>query len=180
MSAYVCHEFHIATCAQIIKDSGIAEVEDIARPDIAVLLARQNMLSVAWRYGPEGHAAYGQMIRTVLGELVGSDWEVDGDAIAVAQATVGDVLAGQLTGTPAEFLAACRWASPRRYEAEEAHAYLRCLRYQSCENPDWSTCMVARWIEQAISEQARRMEEKLLRGRHVWQVNYPNVALPAA
>ena len=173
MSAYICHEWHIATCAVIVKDSEIGELADVSRQDIAVELARANMLSVAWRYGPEGQVAYADMTRKLLGELAASQWEVDGDAIALAQAGSEGVLAAHLDGSPAEYLAACRWASTSSCEPEEAHAYLRCLRYQSCEPPDWKESEACRWIEAALQCQAQRMEAKLLCGRHVWQVPHP-------
>ena len=50
MSAFICNETHIATCARLIGET-VAEAGNLAPGDVAASLAEENLLSVDCRYG---------------------------------------------------------------------------------------------------------------------------------
>ncbi len=161
MSAFICNETHIATCAEIVRTLGPAEVREMERGDIAAVLALENMKSVAFRYGPEGQEIYDRMMAPMIGQgftvLRGGPAEED---------PLSEMLPGGQTGR--EYAASCRLARPIvEYSPAEAHAWLSCLEYQSCEHPGWEGCEARAWIHAVQHGLALRIRDGLLGGREV-------------
>lgn len=169
MSAYICSPIHIATCAQLIKDAGKydREIESMTVADIAIELAKANMASVAWRYGPEGQAAYAGLLNFIGSHLSDAGYTPDQVIANVGTTDLEDMLGDQ---TVNEYLAACRWARPHPSTPAEAWQYLRCYRYQSCEPPQWDASKVNGWVTLALEDQGEKMSEIDLNGRFVWDV----------
>ena len=159
MSAFICNETHIATCAAIMKEAGLDALRTVSRADLAEAMARENLMSVAWRYGPEGCKAYSDLMQEHIGQLQDQGWTIM-EGGASEEDPLADMLGEGADGR--SYMQACRTAAPADYEAEEAYQYLSCWRYQSCEHPEWDTSPLngqsgyARWL------MAERMKDKLL------------------
>ena len=180
MSAFICHEYHIATCAEIVKQSDPHGLRDTPRADIAVAMAKENLASVAYRYGPEGQAAYAPLLNAIVGGLVESGWKTS-DVVSGAPPAEADPLADMLPDgvTVPEYVAACRWAEPvAGWSPAEAHQYLACLAYQSCEHPEWAKSPVREWVDFAFGWLSDRLVRTTLAGRHVWEVPHPTEKKP--
>lgn len=170
MSAFICNPRHIATCAEFIVDR--QRHSNLKRPDVAVELARENVASVAFRYGPTGQAIYAELIGATVGEAAATVEAITSKATRGfspgAEATVADMLPeGQTT---AEYIAACRFAEPVDCMSTEAFMHLQCLDYQSCEHPEWQGSQAQEWIRRACMSLAYDIVRASLRDRHVWEV----------
>ena len=178
MSAFVCSKTHIATCAQAIHKELEGHESLPNEIDIRMMLAKENVASVAWRYGPEGHAAYAPLLGAILGELSEKGWDADRlVAAGLKDKSINE--ACFVEGyTVAQFLMDCRTASPQPHTAAEAFMYLSCLSYQSCEHPEWEQSEACRLIEQ--TERSMGLDQKTvneqLKGRHVWECMDPEPA----
>ena len=150
MSAFICNETHIATCARIIADS-VPAAANMDPADIAQALALENLKSVAFRYGPEARDLYEREMGMAAG-----DPGPEEDPLA-------DMIPGEQTGRA--YMEACRIAAPISCSTAEAHAYLGCLDYQSCEHPQWPESAAWGWIGTARDTVALEMRDELLAGK---------------
>ncbi len=173
MSAFVVTAEHIATCAQIIMEN----VYEFARekPDdesIRMDLAMANVISVAWRYGPEGQRAYAPILSAIIGNLDDAGWDTSGTQLPESTSDVNNACFDD-EYTVTQYLDDCRSATPIVYTPSEAWMYLSCLEYQSCEPPEWEGCKMQSWICQAQNGLAYRLVKSVLGSRHVWEVREP-------
>ena len=177
MSAFVVNAAHIATCAKVIFETVFKHERD--RPDekaIRADLALANIASVAWRYGPDGEAAYAPMLGMIAEQLKGAGYgaaQVTGPSPSTEDIDKACFCEGY---TWQQFLKDCESADSVKYSPAEAFQYLSCLNYQSCELPDWKTSKVCEWIRDAQMDLADEMVEKQLDGRHVWVVEEEAIA----
>ena len=155
MSAYICKPVHIATCAAIIMESVKFDDPKPSAASIAVELARENIISVSYRYGPEGRAAYAPILKAITSTLADAGWkpsqtiESNNNAGKDNQA-IHEMLAEE--ETPASYIAQCRWAKPIEYTKTEAIMYLTCLRYQSNEHNKWKESDAYKWSSDALAK----------------------------
>ena len=169
MSAFVCHEIHIATCAHMVKQADLHDLADTSAADIAVELGKENLASVAYRYSDRGRAIYAEILAPIVEAMIAGS-----NAVAL-EPTEGVDMLGDMLGdmTPAQYLAACRWAKPVHCTTAEAWQYTACLIYQSCEHPEWTACTAREWLRRTSENLGRSMAKAVLGKRHVWEVPYP-------
>ena len=155
MSAHLCDAEDIAQCAAIIKAQLTyhPDVRDAAASDIAVVLAGENIASVAYRYGPEGQALYDEMLAPLVGN---ADHVPTIDKFSELPGPIGYESA-------AAYLADCRWKTPKAHPANAVTGFqtLRSLEYQSCEHPQWHKSKACEWVHEAMLRLAREMAEIL-------------------
>ena len=164
MSAYICNETHIATCAAIIRALGPPNVREMATADIAEALALENMKSVAWRYSPEGNDTYAKAMAPIIGQAVEQGFTVE-EWGPGEEDPLQDMLPGGQTGR--EYMDTCRQAQPVGYSVSEGYAYLSCLNYQSCEHPGWDESGPQEWIGTAMGGLATQIQAEFHGGREV-------------
>ena len=76
MSAYIVNPTHIATCARIIREIVFQYEDDPpSDTDIRMDLAMANVISVAYRYGPEGQRDNQAMFASTLAKLSDASWD---------------------------------------------------------------------------------------------------------
>ena len=170
MSAYVVTPAHIATCAKIIREIIFHfDKNPPSDSDVRMDLAMANVISVTFRYGPEGRRAYASIFSSILGQLDDAGWDTSG---VDHPEGVSDINAACFEEgyTVSDYLRDCRSAEPRRYSHAEACEYLSCLNYQSCEPPNWPDSKVRMWILESKSYLASRLAKQVLGDRHVWEV----------
>ena len=192
MSAWICPPRHIATCAKAIcetaADSSLHEV------DVRMLLAKENVASVAYRYGPAGHAAYAPILNEIvegLAEQGHKPENIQVTSVGQNEPDVDTICFGDGDYTTAQYFMDCRTATPVPYTDSEAYMYLGCYQYQACEHSEWEESKAFELTERAILalaarvagvplggaksdeeilEQASIAIDKELHGRHVWLV----------
>lgn len=170
MSAWVLTPKHIATCAKAIDE--ILDIRGKERADIAETLARENLASVAFRYGPEGEELYSKLFGHITERLekLEEGHVVEFVTSSDSDFNLGDMIPGDLS-VP-EYIVACRNAEPLQDASEaEQHQYLSCLNYQSCEHPQWQESDARAWIVEAQSELAYACVQQILGDRHVWTID---------
>ena len=156
MSAFVVSPTHIATCAQIVRkivfkyDKNPPSDENI-RMDLAIA----NVISVIWRYGPEGEKAHATMFSNILDSLSQSGWNTDTAKLPQGTEDVNEACFDE-GYTVSIYLDECRAASPLACSHAEANEYLSCLHYQSCEPPGWQESKVRMWILQSKVSSCRQ------------------------
>lgn len=165
MSAFICTPLHIATCAAIVKAAEIRDLEETSREDIAEEFARENMRSVAFRYGDEGREFYKKLMAPIIEHFEA----MDGVQVVAGGPADGESLADMMDQSPTEFIAECRAAPVAAHAKAEAFMYLACLEYQSCEHPEWRKSKARRWIELAQLGLGYDLAKNALQG-HVWTV----------
>ena len=172
MSAFICSPRHIATCAEVIKKEVIDHGSDPkTRDEVAVILASENITSVAWRYSPEGAGFYAKMMAPIIESITASEGlthEAPGLEIADSPADLPGLMEGE---TIPSFIEKCRKAAPVPHTPPEGFMYLECLNYQSCEHAGWPSSQAYDWITQAKAGLAYDVIRKDLAGRHVWTVD---------
>ena len=179
MSAFVVSAAHIATCAQIIREIVFHYHDDPPSDEsIRIDLAMANVISVAYRYGPEGELANQPMFDTILGNLSDSGWDTTNAALPAGTSDVNEACFDD-GYTVTDYLADCRSAEAVHYTPAEAVQYLSCLNYQSCEAPDWEDTKVRRWILESQSYLAGKLARIVLGERHVWEVRETESVLVA-
>ena len=179
MSAFVVSAAHIATCAKIIREIVFHYQKDAPSDEsIRTDLAMANMISVAWRYGPEGQLAYQPMFASILNNLCDAGWDTTNAALPAGTSNVNEACFDE-GYTVTDYLADCRSAEAVHYNHAEACEYLACLQYQSCEPPEWNDSKVRMWILESKSILAGRLAKQVLGGRHVWMVREPETVLVA-
>ena len=173
MSAFVVSATHIATCAQIVREI-IFKYDDNPPSDesIRMDLAMANVISVAWRYGPEGEKAHAKMFSDILDSLCQSGWNTTRAELPQGTDSVNEACFDE-GYTVSNYLDDCRAAAPLIYSHAEACEYLSCLHYQSCEPPGWQQSKVRMWILQSNSYLAGKMARQILGDRHVWEARDP-------
>ena len=179
MSAFVVTPTHIATCAQIIREI-VFHYDDDPPSDqsIRMDLAMANVISVAYRYGPDGARAYASMFATILGNLSDSGWDTTNAALPAGTSDVNEACFDE-GYTVTDYLADCRSAEAVHYNHAEACQYLSCLNYQSCEPPEWKDNKVRMWILESQSYLAGKLARIVLGEHHVWEVRKPESVLVA-
>ncbi len=180
MSAFVVTATHIATCAQIVREI-IFKYDDNPPSDesIRMDLAMANVISVAWRYGPEGEKVYAGMFSNILDSLKSSGWDTSQAELPQGTEDVNKACFEE-GYTVSNYLDDCRSAAPLVYSHAEACEYLSCLHYQSCEPPEWNASRVRTWIVESKAYLAGKMADQILGSRHVWEARDPEpAAVPA-
>ena len=173
MSAYVVSAAHIATCAQIIREIVFHYHDDPPSDEsIRMDLAMANVISVAYRYGPEGERANQPMFASILGNLSDAGWDTTNAALPAGIRDVNEACFDE-GYTVTDYLADCRSAEAVHYSHAEACQYLSCLDYQSCEPPEWKDSKVRMWILESQSYLAGKLARIVLGERHVWEVRKP-------
>ena len=174
MSAFVVNPTHIATCARIIREI-VFEYKDDPPSDesIRMDLAIANVISVAWRYGPEGQQAYAPIREKIIGQLDAAGYNTNGTQLPQAISDVNEACFDD-GYTVTDYLNDCRSAEAIPYNDTEACEYLSCLNYQSCEPPDWKDSKVRLWILESKSFLAGRLAQQILGNRHVWAAREPD------
>lgn len=169
MSAFICNPLHVSTCAAIIAPGPTRMRVDTARE-----LAATNVASVAYRYSPSGRASYASLIGDIVTALVAAGYEPrDIKCSLHSDFGIRDLLGDK---SAAEHIAECCWTEPlkRHWQLEEAAKWLRCLRYQSCEHPEWEDSDANKWTEAKLAEIYEAVPpdeiERRLKGRHVWEL----------
>ena len=163
MSAFICSPAHIATCAKILCETVIdveGEEESRTEEDIRRALAQANVASVAWRYGPEGKAAYAPMINAVA-KAFGAVVDLE-----PSETNVDRICFGDSSRTIAGYAVECCDAEAIDYTEAEGFKYLSCLEYQSCEHPEWEQSEVREWVRLAKDELANDVVEEVLGEAH--------------
>ena len=170
MSAHVCNPTHIATCAQIIREMTHNQ-DPPSEIDIRMTLAKENVASVAWRYGPEGQAAYAPLLGAIMGELMKKGWDANQIASPGAQVET-DINEACFGGesTVAQYFMDCRTATPQPWTEPEAYMYLNCYSYQACEHPEWKDSEAYRLAQESEELLAWNVMKQQLEGRDVWEV----------
>ena len=176
MSAWICTATHIATCAKIIHEKVLdPKTDPRTEMDIRMLLAKENVASVAWRYGREHVELYVPMINKIL-EKMGTD-EKDVQIARNAKPVVKSInkaCFGDSGHTVEKYFEECRTAEPVEYTDAEAHMHIGCLNFQSCEPPEWEASEAHRLLLAAKKELPSEDEaERELDGRHVWGIPDP-------
>ena len=168
MSAFICTHDHIATCAAAIKQHA-SDVDNIEESGIRLMLAKENMDSVAYRYGPVGAKVYARMFTEQLCGSEALQRAEEEISQRDAEAELREMLPGGMSSV--EFLSLCESAEPQPQTNEELVKRLGCLEYQSCEHPEWKTSESRRWIHETLAALARELADKALNGRHVWDMD---------
>ena len=173
MSAFVVSTSHIATCAQIVREI-VFHYDDAPPSDesIRMDLAMANIISVTWRYGPEGREAYAKSMAGILEQLSDAGWETIETSIAESTSDA-NVACFEDGYTVSNYLADCRAANASTYNNAEAFQYLSCLEYQSCEPPGWEKNKVRDWIISCQVVLGARLAREILSRRHVWELSEP-------
>ncbi len=174
MSAFVVNPTHIATCAQIIREI-VFQYEDNPPSDenIRMDLAMANIISVAYRYGPDRQRAYAPIVAAVLGQLDDTGNNTNNIQLPEGISDVNEACFDD-GYTVADYLNDCRAAEAIRYSSAEACEYLSCLHYQSCEPPEWEANKVRIWILESKSVLAGRLARQILGNRRVWSTREPD------
>ena len=169
MSAYVVNPTHIATCARIIREI-IFKYDDDPPSEESVRsdLAMANVISVAYRYGPEGERVNQAMFAPILAQLSDAGWDTANAAPPAGIANVNEACFED-GYTVSNYLDDCLSAEPVDYDHAEACEYLACLNYQSCETPEWVDSKVRMWILESKSVLAGRLARQVLGERRVWE-----------
>ena len=168
MSAYICNPTHIATCAKIVINEKAAPSLILHQADIAEKLGRENVASVAWRYGSEGTATYAEMMAKFLNGI---------SALQTRPSMDDGGLPGMVESVSVpEYLFRCRSFAPIEYTPAEGYMYLACLSYQSCEHPRWKDTQANKWITSAMQALAYAMANDKLGHRRVWEVDDAELA----
>ncbi len=179
MSAYVVSAAHIATCAAIIREIVFHYHDDPPSDEsIRMDLAMANVISVAYRYGPDGERANQPMFDAILGELSDSGWDTTNASLPAGTSDVNEACFDE-GYTITDYLADCRSAEAAHYIPAEAVKYLSCLDYQSCEPPEWKDSKVRMWILESQSYLAGTLARIALGERHVWEVRETESVLVA-
>ena len=174
MSAFVVNPAHIATCAKIIREIVFRYEDDPpSDTDVRMDLAMANVISVAFRYGPEGRRSYASIFSTIIGKLDDAGWDTSNAQLPEGTSDVNEACFDD-GYTVTAYLDDCRSAEPIRYSHAEACEYLSCLSYQSCEPPNWEQSKVRLWILVSKAFLAGRLARTLLGKRRVWEVREPN------
>ena len=167
MSAFVVSPEHIATCAEIIRSTTF-EYHDANAPDDAAIrteLAIANVASVAWRYGPDGQAAYAPMLAAIV-ETLTQETEVSTPK-AIDDVDKACFYDGH---TWMQYVEDCQAAEPVNYTPAEGWQYLSCLHYQACEPPEWKESKVYKWMLEAKAALGDQLVRREIGDRHVWEV----------
>lgn len=179
MSAYVVNPTHIATCARIIREIIFRYHDDPPSDEsIRTDLAMANVISVAYRYSPEGERVNQAMFAPILAHLSEAGWDTTN---ATPPPGISDVNEACFVEgyTVSHYLDDCRAAEPVDYNHAEACEYLACLNYQSCEPPEWKDSKVRMWILESKSVLAGRLAKQVLGARHVWEARKPEAVAVA-
>ena len=179
MSAYVVSPTHIATCARIIREI-IFKYDDNPPSDESIRadLAMANVISVAYRYGPQGERVNQAMFAKIINSLADAGWDTINAAPPAGIANVNEACFDD-GYTVSHYLDDCRSAKPVHYNHAEACEYLACLNYQSCEPPEWEDSKVRMWILESKSVLAGRLAKQVLGGRRVWEAQQPEAVTVA-
>ena len=172
MSAHVCNSAHIATCAQIIRKAMKGDdANPLSEIDIRMRLAKENVASVAWRYGAEGQAAFAPLLGAILTELMEKGYSADRIAAPGGQAEedINEVCFGGRYTVP-EYFMDCRTARARPCTDPEAYMHLRFYRYQASEHPEWEKSDTFGLVQMALDSVACDVMKQQLEGRDVWEV----------
>ena len=174
MSAFVVNPTHIATCARIIREIVFQYEDDPpSDPDIRMELAMANVISVAYRYGPEGRRDNQAMFASILDNLSDAGWDTIDAHLPTGISDVNDACFDD-GYTVSDFLSDCRSAEAIPYSNAEACEYLSCLNYQSCESPGWNDIKARMWILESKSVLAGRLSRQILGNRRVWSTREPD------
>ena len=178
MSAFVVSATHIATCAQIVREI-VFKYDDNPPTDenIRMDLAMANIISVSWRYGPEGEKHNADMFSKILGNLSDAGWDTSQAELPPGSEDVNEACCFADGYTVSHYFQDCRSAKPLIYTHAEACEYLSCLHYQSCEPPDWEDSKVRMWIFESTYYLAGRMAKLILGERRVWEARDPEPVL---
>ena len=176
MSAFVVSATHIATCAEIVRKI-VFKYDDNPPSDesIRMDLAMANVISVSFRYGPQGEKLYTSMFSDILDSLASSGWDTSQAREPQGAEDVNQACFEE-GYTVSNYLEECRAASPVVYSHAEACEYLSCLHYQSCESPEWNGSKVQMWILESKAYLAGKMADQILGDRHVWEARDPEPA----
>ena len=174
MSAFVVNPTHIATCAAIIREIVFQYEDDPpSDTDIRMDLAMANVISVAYRYGPEGRRDNQAMFASTLAKLSNAGWDTIDAALPAGISDVNEACFDD-GYTFSDFLSDCRSAKAIPYSNAEACEYLSCLNYQSCESPGWKDSKARMWILESKSVLAGRLARQILGNRRVWSTREPD------
>ncbi len=166
MSASVCSPLHIATCADVITHQ-LTNYELPPVPDIAAILAKENLASVAFRYSPEGVDKYAERMASLVKKYREQGYEV-------VSAPVADIIELIDYTTTEDYVQACKNTQPLpSVELAEAFQYLTCYRYQSCEHDAWENSFASLLTGNAALQLAKGMAKQLLGDRALWFAQPP-------
>lgn len=171
MSARVLSPKHIATCAHIVRHTAYKYAPNPPSViDIRMELAKENIASVAWRYGPEGQLAYAPIVGFINDSLLAKGWDQEQIAAPGLQmeTEINRACFGDGDYTVPQYMMDCRSASPvTDYEDAEAYMYLRAYRYHACEHPEWKDTNAFGMVDHALNSLAYRIADTVLGGRRV-------------
>ena len=176
MSAYMTSPKHIATCADILRvhsrtvkgdashveDGKIVYHPEVADQEVRLELAGQNEASVSYRYSDEGRAGYSY----IADSLKSAGWKISDQRPTNADEKPDEFF----PYPPHEYLSA-RPLARNSYGPADAHSFLCCLEYQSCEHPEWKESKAFSWMLEAYLSIGYEMAKEIQKDQRSWDVD---------